>query len=237
MAATQSAIEPRACTRRSPVYRRLEALGARFTEAAGAAVALSFGAEAAERDKAGRLGLCDLSPFPRTGFKGWASAAWLERQGLRVGSEHNRAYAQADGTLLARLSPGEVLVLSPVAGDFSTVRRLEAAWSMDAADGCYVVPRADSHAWFLVTGNEAAAMFAKICGVDLRPHRFADLAIAQTSVARLSAIVIRADVAGTPGYHLLADSASAEFLYDVLLDAMAEFGGGPVGLQALPAQR
>jgi sarcosine oxidase subunit gamma len=108
---------------------------------------------------------------------------------------------------------------------------------MDAADGCYVVPRADSHAWFLVTGNEAAAMFAKICGVDLRPHRFADLAIAQTSVARLSAIVIRADVAGTPGYHLLADSASAEFLYDVLLDAMAEFGGGPVGLQALPAQR
>jgi sarcosine oxidase subunit gamma len=237
MAATPPAIEPRACTRRSPVYRRLEALGVHFTEVAGAAVALSFGAEAAERDRAGRLGLCDLSPLPRTGFKGWASAAWLERQGLSIGPESNRAYSQADRTLVARLSPGEILVLSPVAGDASSVRRLESAWSMDAADGCYLVPRADSHAWFLVTGNEAAAMFAKICGVDLRPHRFADMAIAQTSVARLSAIVIRTDLAGTPGYHLLADSASAEFLYDVLLDAMAEFGGGPVGLQALSEQR
>jgi sarcosine oxidase subunit gamma len=232
-----AAIEPRAYPRRSPVYRRLGALRARFAEAAGAAVAVAFGSEAGERDKAGRLGLCDLSPLPRTGFKGWASAAWLERQGLRIAPEHNRAYPQADGTLIARLSPGEFLVLSSPAGDTSSVQRLEAAWSMDGADGCYLVPRADSHAWFLVTGSQAAAMFAKICGIDLRPHRFADLTIAQTSVARLSAIVIRADLAGMPGYHLLADSASAEFLYDVLLDAMEEFGGGPVGLRALPSER
>ena len=73
-------------------------------------------------------------------------------------------------------------------------------------------------------------MFAKICGVDLRPHHFADGRIAQTSLAKMSAIVIRADLGRTPAFHLLADSASAEYLWGCLLDAMAEFDGAPVGL-------
>jgi sarcosine oxidase subunit gamma len=36
-----------------------------------------------------------------------------------------------------------------------------------------------------------------------------------------------------PVFHLLADSASADYLWEALLDAMAEFGGAPVGLAAL----
>ncbi len=34
-------------------------------------------------------------------------------------------------------------------------------------------------------------------------------------------------------YHLLADCAAVEYLWDCLLDAMAEFHGAPVGLTAL----
>jgi sarcosine oxidase subunit gamma len=94
------------------------------------------------------------------------------------------------------------------------------------------MPRAESHAWFLVTGERAPGMFAKICGVDLRPHRFAIGAIAQTSLAKMSAIVIRADLGEVPAYHVLADSASAEYLWGCLLDAMAEFAGAPVGWAA-----
>jgi sarcosine oxidase subunit gamma len=95
------------------------------------------------------------------------------------------------------------------------------------------MPRSESHAWFMVTGAQAPVMFAKICGVDLRPHRFAVGAIAQTSVAKMSAIVIRADLGGTPAFHLLADSASAEYLWTCVFDAMAEFDGAPVGWSAL----
>ena len=36
-------------------------------------------------------------------------------------------------------------------------------------------------------------------------------------------------------YHLLADCAAVEYLWDCLLDAMAEFDGQPVGLTALRA--
>ena len=78
-------------------------------------------------------------------------------------------------------------------------------------------------------------MFAKLCGVDLRVDHFPDLAIAQTSVARSNAIVIRDDLGATPTFHLLGDSASAAYMWDVLLDAMAEFEGAPVGLKALKA--
>jgi len=77
-------------------------------------------------------------------------------------------------------------------------------------------------------------MFTKLCAIDLRPRAFAT--DAQTSVARTTAIVIRADLGGTTAYHLLCDRASAEYLWPVLFDAAEEFGGGPVGHAALVAQ-
>jgi sarcosine oxidase subunit gamma len=49
----------------------------------------------------------------------------------------------------------------------------------------------------------------------------------------MSGIVIRADLGQVPAFHLLADIASAEYLWGAVLDAMAEFDGGPVGLDAL----
>ena len=85
----------------------------------------------------------------------------------------------------------------------------------------------------MVTGSAAPEMFAKICGVDLRPHKFRPGQIAQTSLAQMSGIVIRDDRGPIPGFHLLADVASAEYLWGAVLDAMSEFGGAPVGLRAL----
>jgi hypothetical protein len=46
-------------------------------------------------------------------------------------------------------------------------------------------------------------------------------------------VVIRGDLGELPAFHLLGDSAAAGYMWDCLLDAMAEFGGRPVGLAAL----
>jgi sarcosine oxidase subunit gamma len=46
------------------------------------------------------------------------------------------------------------------------------------------MPRQDSHAWFMITGSAAPEMFAKICGVDLRPPQVKPGPVAQTSLAR-----------------------------------------------------
>ena len=75
----------------------------------------------------------------------------------------------------------------------------------------FPTPRQHTHAWFLVSGAQAATMFAKICGVDLRPGQFAPGRIAQTSVARLNAVIVRDDQGETLTYHVLVDSASAEY--------------------------
>ena len=78
-----------------------------------------------------------------------------------------------------------------------------------------------------------AATLAKVCAVDLRPAYFDNLRVAQTSVARLSAIVIRDDLGDIPTIHMLADSASAGYLWECLLDAGAEYDMRVVGLNAL----
>lgn len=213
--------------RASFVHHPLAALGAQPAPAGQALAVLRVPGE----NIAAAVVLTDLSPFARTGFKGADTPDWLARQGLVLPEAPNRAVIQADASVLARLSAGEFLLLGRP-GDEIGVARLDAAWSWDAGAGlCFPLPRQDSHAWFHLRGPAVPQMMAKLCGVDLRRHVFADGAVAQTSVARLNAIVIRQG----DDFHLLADSASAEYLWDGVADAMAEFGGSVAGANHLLA--
>lgn len=218
--------DPASLPRRSFVYRRLAERGA------------MFGADGqtlpTDRDS-GHAGVAlrDLSLAPRHGFKGRASLDWLRRNGIAVPGANNRAARLGGGGLICRLAPGEAMILA----NADVVGRLDAAWAREMPAGCYPVPRADSHAWFKLAGRDAAPMMAKLSGVDFRPHHFDDLEIAQTFVARLPAIVVRDDMAGTVAYSLFADSASALYFWDCLVEAMAEFDGAVVGAEALGENR
>jgi sarcosine oxidase subunit gamma len=224
-------------TRLSFVHRKLVDWGARFGVVNGGLIAADFGDEAVDEEAAGRMGLADLSPLARTGFKGAGSVEWLASQGVSIGADSNRGYRQAGGEIALRLAPNEVLLVDSLAAEGRFIAGLDAAWHWGEEKPRrsigYPVPRADSHFWFALSGTHAAEMFSKICGVDLRAHRFAEGAVAQTSIARMSGIILRHDFAETPGFYLLADSASGDYLWDCLLDAMMEFGGRPVGLTAL----
>ncbi len=230
--------DPTARPRRSFLYRTLAAAGATFVEVGDALVAGSFGDDS-EREAARlrSMGLVDLSPLPRTGFKGRGALDWLRSKGIAVGDEDNRSYPLPDGSLVARLAPTEALILGDRSGDGDICHRLDGEWSIDDDAGAYLVPRRSSNFWFLVTGEHAAVMFAKVCGVDLRPHKFANHRIAQTSVARVNAIVIRDDGLGLPLFHLLGDSASADYMWKCLTDAMEEYGGGPVGVLTIESRK
>lgn len=230
------ALNPSTLPSRSFLYRELQKLGAEFGEVNGYACALRVGADAAaEAAQARSLALADLSPVKRIGFKGWATAEWLVAQGVTIEDAPNRVYPQADGARVARLSKGEFVVLGDLDGRSTLIDRLAGAWSMAAANGCFRVPREDASAWLALSGEHAGAMFAKVCGVDLRPHKFANNVIAQTSLARMNAIIMRADRGNTLAYDLVFDLASAVYLWGALLDAMAEFSGKPVGLEAIKA--
>ena len=211
--------------RRSFVHPRLVAAGATFDDIGDAAVAASY-----PETGTPTLGLVDLSPLPRTGIKGPRACAWPAEQGWAVPGIDNTAVATENGSQVLRLGPRELLILSAAGGSGDDVRALEAAIP---GDGAWAVPRRDTNAWFQLRGEQAIDCLAKLCGVDLREGRFPPGAIAQTSVARLNAVVCRDLAAPVPAFHLLADSASALWFWDILLDAMAEYDGGPLGVHQL----
>lgn len=215
--------------RRSPLRAALAQAGASWGGAGDCAIAEKLG----NAEVARNLAITDLSPLPRLGFKGRDTIAAMQKRGIAVEAQPNRAFRQGDGSLCLVLAPGEVILLSPLAGDGGRLQTLHDQWSLDSGERTYPLLRGDSHAWITVTGVKAPEMFAKICAVDLRLDRFANLSIAQTSVARLSAIVTRADLGNTPAFHILADSASALYLFDCLTDAAQEFGGSLACLTVL----
>ncbi|MGI9434254.1 MAG: sarcosine oxidase [Geminicoccaceae bacterium] len=219
--------------RRSAHYRKLRQEAAVFGEVAGCVLPMRYRDAGDERAAARNLGLVELSPLQRIGFKGRAVLSRMNTDGVTLEFRPNRAFRQKDGTLAAVLAMTEVLLLSPLNGEAAGLDKLAAGWSIETADGSYLVPRRDTHYWFLVTGEQASSMFAKICGVDLGPKNFDNLTVAQTSIAKSTAIVIRDDRDEMPAYHLLGDSASAGYMWDCLMDAMAEFDGRPIGLAAL----
>jgi sarcosine oxidase subunit gamma len=231
---SDGSLNPDDLLRRSPVYRELAAAGASFVEANGGAIAEGFGPNIdAEIAVAKRLALADLSLLPHFGFKGRETVDWLRSQGVDVGDQDNLAYRQMDGALAAKLAPREVLLVSDVAGSSDVCHRLADTASIDEEIEAFPVPRGDGYFWFLVSGAHAGAMFAKICGVDLRPEKIPQLEIAQTSVARMNVVIIRDNLGDTPAYHVLGDVASASYLWTCLRDAMEEFGGDLIGHRAV----
>lgn len=227
-------VNPASLSHRSFLYRVHAAAGAQFVEAGGFAVPDTYGKSVDEETaRAHEMGIADLSHLPRTGFKGWNTAAWLSGQGCTFDDASNRAYAQACSARLLRLAPNELAVLGDVKGESGLVDKLIGAWDPAAPDGTFQVPRAETNCWLKVTGEHAAGMFAKICAVDLRPQHFDDGAIAQTNIARLNCIVARHDIGLTTTYDILTDCASADYFWAALLDAMEEFSGAPVGVAAI----
>jgi sarcosine oxidase, subunit gamma len=171
------------------------------------------------------LGIVDLSDRPRIGFKGRGTLPAMQRRGIAVENQPNRAFLQADGAVCMVLATSEIFLLGPLQGEKDFFAALEGGWRLDDHERTYPMPRRHSHAWFAIQGKKAPAMLAKLCAVDLRPHRFEELSIAQTSVANLNSLVLRADSAGRLTYHLLADSAASAYMISCLVDAGAEFGG------------
>ena len=166
-----------------------------------------------------RLSLLDLTEIPRAGVKGKDLSPWIASNAITISDESNRAYLQSDGSLIVRLSPGELLLLA----DPSNPSDPMAEYELDPSYTCYPVRRRDSHYWFALSGERCPELFAKLCAVDLSAHSFANHSVAQTSVARSSAIIVRHDAGDLNRYYLLGDSSMTHYILSCLNDAMAEY--------------
>lgn len=217
-------MHPQNGTRRSPIYR--EFTGASFVDVAGVAVAASRGTDP-NQSQAKKAGLLDLSALPRTGVRGTAAAEHLAAHNLPIPEHPNMCSLTAQGDMVLRLSQREFWLLGhPVSGQ-QTVSGFKQHTLPEK--GCYSLFCQDSHVWFAMTGMHLPDIMAKLCGVDLQETDFPVGAIAQTSVARINAIIINQPLNSIPCFSILCDSSAAEYMWHSLLDAMAEFEGQWVG--------
>ncbi len=223
--------------RRSPVYRKTHANVNAFTQMNGFAVPLNAGTESDEIAPLRTLALCDFSWLPRLGFKGKNAVTVLADRGFQIPEQPNALAKVSQGGLVVRLGAMELLILAdPNHLGKSSVETFSALEmnNIESIDAdVYYLPREDSHACFAVCGEFGPQLMAKICALDLSDGQFPNQAVAQTAVARLSAIIVRSNLADTLSYLLLVDSASAEYLWDCLVCAMKEFDGKVVGLNAI----
>lgn len=232
-----STISPADYLCRSPLYRQHQALHAVFRAHHSVVLVDHYNSqEGQEVQQARELGLADLTSVTRLGFKGPDAAAWLQEHGLVIPEVPNRSLQTSSGVIVARLSATEFMLLDNPAGPdplMAELRRHHASLkSMSQVPLCYLIERGHSHACLCITGTRAAAMFAKLCAVDLRVHHFSNGSVAQTSVASSNAIIIRSDLGATPAYYLLFDISLAEYHWGCVVDAMQEYGGVPVGMTA-----
>jgi sarcosine oxidase subunit gamma len=215
-------------TRRSPIYR--QQAGALFSERDGAAIAL----QATDTESKARLqqgALLDLSATYRTGVRGRSASQWLAQQQLPLPSQPNQSVTAAGGELVLRLGNSEFWILgNPLQDNGARAKQLQDAPAMAAA---YPLSCQHSHAWFALSGECRSAVMAKLCGVDLREPVFGSGALAMTSVARVSAIVVSHELHGMPVFSILSDCTSATYLWQALLDALQEFEGCAAGIAPL----
>lgn len=185
-----------------------------------------------ERQQLGQCALLDLTPLARVGLRGRQAADYLNARQYQLPQAPNQALGQSDGSAILRLSQTEYFLLGSLGDLGQRIRAEESAWSL-SDESVYLLPRQDSHAWLLLTGSHVAEVMAKLCGVDLRAEAFPPGSVAQTSAARINVIVANLGSEQLPCFHLLCDRASLNYFWDAVLDAMEEFGGMPVGIDAL----
>jgi len=230
-------MDPLLTAYRSPLHRKLEALGTEFMEINGYAVPDVVAGFTARPFAPEQLALCDMSGLPRVGVKGANAVDWLTEKGFLIPANSNSALRQSDGVLLACLAPNEFLLLGEESSSYPSIENLvqQDKFPRKTKDQGkpFLVPRQHSQIWFRLTGCNSVDMLAKLCAIDFRDSNFKMLQVAQTSVARLNAIILREDLGGSNAFHILADRGSAEYLWDCILDAGEEYEIQVVGLKLL----
>jgi sarcosine oxidase, subunit gamma len=161
------------------------------------------------------LAFTDLTLARRAGVKGPRTRQWLGDMGYRPLPPPNFAIRSSSGPLVVMLGESEALLLDAASR--------AALWSFGSgaaiSPGVYPVARSEGSFWVAISGRTAPDMFACVCSVDLRPGSFRDLQVAQTMIAKASAIIIRDDAFGDPTFHVLGDISLAPYLVGELLTA------------------
>jgi heterotetrameric sarcosine oxidase gamma subunit len=234
---TTDAAPARELHARSPMERLAVAAGARLARVDGWNVPNAYCEPSAEWGRLGRtVGFVDRSSLTKLELQ--AEPLELARIVAQVGgglalepglAARSPAGSGTEGTWWCPVTPARVLVLSePGAG--ADVRAALAQATAEAQGTATLVDVTCGLVALSLIGPQARELLARFCAIDVRPAVTPSRGFRPGSVAR------------TPGYVLveaedrllvLVGWALGEYLWQVVADAAADLGGGPVGAEAL----
>ena len=166
----------------------------------------------------GGLSLRDLSLSHGSGIRGLGAGQWLASHHSSLPQAPNQIVSTPDGRLIMSLSHREFWILSP-----ETPASLEAPASGALVADVWPLYCQHSHGWLELSGEQRAEVMAKLCGVDFCDEVFAPGQVAQTQVARVSAVVAHHLRGRERVFSILVDQSLVDYLWMALADAMAEF--------------
>lgn len=149
-------------------------------------------------------------------------AAGAALDGVQPTTAANTAVRTASVGLLW-LGPDEWLVVGPAGSEAALAARLTAAVG---PHGGTVTDVTESRTTITVAGPRARDVLAKGCPIDLHPRRFRPGDCAQSLLARVGVILLRADDAtgAVPRFELHVLRSMADYLWRFLEDAGQEYG-------------
>ena len=182
-------------------------------------VGLVAGWEVSTRRSTAELTVTDCTPLAKVLVRAPHTGAMARRLGVPFG----RAIRDDTGTLVVGSGPGEWLVLT---GPGTALEATERVGRLAAAaeEFTTVLDLTHGRALIRLTGRRSAEVLAKVCGVDFSDAVTPDGAAFRFAVAELVTDLVRDDRDGVRSYLLHCERSSGQYLFDVLVDAGAEFG-------------
>ena len=187
------------------------------------------------------VGVSDISPVGKLRVVGASAAEAVgtlipRLVGLAPGAvgEVDSLSDGAGGNLLAAwLTADELLVLTPTGQAPAT---MDAMPNLDAICA-HVVDITSGLCGVSIIGPASTQLLSRITDLDISPRAIPDLTCAQARFAEVQGLLLRRDVQIIPAYQLYAGREFGEYLWEALIDAATETGGGPVGTEALARLR
>lgn len=226
--------------RLSALHAVHEKLGARFVSRAGWQVPQTY---TSSQDEAASIregvGLADLSSRGKLLVRGEPSTILeLLSDTLGVGpvevghtapiAAESQADSPWDRGYLARLVADEFILFTPPGAAMKIARQVK---EKRAENDLFLtlVDGTSGLAGLAVVGPASREVLTKLCALPLNDRDFPNQRVAQGSLAKAHAIVVRNDVEALPAFELYVDRSLGEYVWTSIMDAGREFGIIPFG--------
>ena len=227
-------------TRHSPLHTIHRELGAQFENHAGWQVPKVYESSQVEVTAVQeRVGVVDVSAVGKLTAQGDAAQELLTFvfDAVPEAPGHVSPTLRKDSCYIARLTMDEFLIVTPRDVEREMLQRFD---SERERHGLFVtvVDQTSGLAGLLLVGPDSRKLLSKLCalpfGPSLEPKSFTltdfpNHRVAQSSLAKVRILIVRNDRGDTPAFELFFERPYAEYVWESVMDAGAEFGIVPCG--------